>query len=162
MIFAVDSNRPSDGGGISAEPIAPHEMADHDEPRRPGLCVGLIEQTSELRADAEHAEEPGRHLRAAHTLGAVAPGQADVRLPVAGDSLERRRAALPVEKIGGVHRAEVARGLVERAKIDQLVRACERQRVENPGFRHGERDGRTEDAERDGDHGDRREPGTAP
>ena len=108
VVLPVETNGAADRAGLLTETIAPQHVADHRQMRLPGVSPDLIEQSSEPRVDAQHSEESRSHHGAANALGSIPPGQAEVGLPVAGDLLERLRAALPVEEVRRIHRTDVA------------------------------------------------------
>ena len=158
---AVHLDRPSEDRAVPAEPGAPRPVADHRDVVAPGRVFLGEERSAHRRRDAERLEVFMRHACAADQLGRVASANRETRVDPRRDRLERVPRLVAEEE--EVHRRSTTpRPAPHDPHGHDAVGVPERQRPEDDGVQRREhRRGGTE-AERQRQHGHRREGGGAP
>ena len=95
--LTIQDHRTSDNPGVAAEPPLPQPIAQEHDPGTRSLLFIRREGPAERGLNAEHREEPGRHVRAGDRLPARAVGVERSGLPVGCELGEGPALVLPRE-----------------------------------------------------------------
>ena len=155
---AVEHDHTPQHGGGRPEPALPEPAAEQDGRSSAEPVVGSAEVAADDRRLAERAEEIRGDHGTAEALRLVRAGEVVVLIAVDGHRRERLRHALPVEEIQVADRPFVES---RRVVVDggELAGVGIGERVEQHAVDDGEERGVRADAEREGEHGGRREAG---
>ena len=157
----VDPNRAADNVGRGAKPCQPRGMRE-DEDRTGARRHILVrpEEAAQARHDGERVEVVAGHDLAEETLRRIAAGEPENhRRRVASEVLEHHVPGADVLEIETGDREGFARGraLHRGSNRDELVRACDRQRIQEQCVDHREHRRVGGNAERDREDDDRGE-----
>ena len=156
--IVVEPNAPSEHGRVPPEAPRPEAVGDHRQLRVTGHFVCLREHAANLRLDAEQREVIRAGEDALDPLGLVDVSQIRVGRPEPGDLLKDVRATAVGEELRHRH-ADVARARLDvvARDADELAGVTKGERPEQDPIRHAEDRNVGADAERQRQHGHRRE-----
>ena len=161
--LALDDDATPDDGRIAAEAALPVAVREHHSGWPAGLLIGVRQPSADGRRDAERLERAVRHVHATHLFRLACPGHrrrrrvpdADVleRAILFGEGEEHRRRQ---PEIAG-HVRDPRRARREQPQRDEPLRFGIRQRTQQHAVDDAEDRGGRADADRQRQHGDRRE-----